>query len=133
MGSILIAPLIRRFPTRTVLAASVMFFGLLTAILMIADAGTGGSIKKPGGKVHYGDWNPNALFPVFSVSFWLNLTSNIFGILTWISLQASGIVYGMVELIRRVIPRDIVGGDVSKLRRMDAMVSIPNRAAPSTN
>ena len=28
----------------------------------------------------------------------------------------------MVELIRRVIPRDIVGGDVQKLRRMDAMV-----------
>ena len=30
----------------------------------------------------------------------------------------------MVELIRRVIPRDIVGGDVNKLRRMDATVHI---------
>jgi len=30
----------------------------------------------------------------------------------------------MVELIRRVIPRDIVGGDVNKLRRMDAIVHI---------
>lgn len=30
----------------------------------------------------------------------------------------------MVELIRRVIPRDIVGGDVNKLRRMDAVVHI---------
>lgn len=30
----------------------------------------------------------------------------------------------MVELIRRVIPRDIVGGDVVKLRRMDATVHI---------
>lgn len=30
----------------------------------------------------------------------------------------------MVELIRRVIPRDIVGGDISKLRRMDATVHI---------
>ena len=28
----------------------------------------------------------------------------------------------MVELIRRVIPRDIVGGNVQKLRRMDALV-----------
>lgn len=27
----------------------------------------------------------------------------------------------MVELIRRVIPRDIVGGDVQKLRKMDAI------------
>lgn len=30
----------------------------------------------------------------------------------------------MVELIRRVIPRDIVGGNVQKLRRMDALVHI---------
>ncbi|KAL9116747.1 MAG: hypothetical protein Q9187_006724 [Circinaria calcarea] len=30
----------------------------------------------------------------------------------------------MVELIRRVIPRDIVGGNVQKLRRMDAAVHI---------
>ena len=30
----------------------------------------------------------------------------------------------MVELIRRVIPRDIVGGNVLKLRRMDATVHI---------
>ena len=30
----------------------------------------------------------------------------------------------MVELIRRVIPRDIVGGDVVKLKRMDALVHI---------
>jgi len=28
----------------------------------------------------------------------------------------------MVELIRRVIPRDIVGGHVGKLKRMDALV-----------
>lgn len=30
----------------------------------------------------------------------------------------------MVELIRRVIPQDIVGGDVDKLKRMDALVHI---------
>jgi hypothetical protein len=30
----------------------------------------------------------------------------------------SGIAYGMVELIRRVIPADICGGDVLRLRRM---------------
>jgi hypothetical protein len=54
----------------------------------------------------------------------------------------SGITYGMVELIRRIIPRDIVGGDVQsmylpsqhftyihlhlslELRKMDALVHI---------
>ena len=30
----------------------------------------------------------------------------------------------MVELIRRIIPRDIVGGDVQKLQRMDSLVHI---------
>jgi hypothetical protein len=33
-----------------------------------------------------------------------------------------GIVYGMVELIRRVIPRDIVGGHIQKLKKMDSLV-----------
>ncbi|KAG8956397.1 hypothetical protein FRC03_010893 [Tulasnella sp. 419] len=38
--------------------------------------------------------------------------------------MASGVAYGMVELIRRIIPRDIVGGHVGKLKRMDATVHI---------
>jgi hypothetical protein len=68
---------------------------------MIVDAATGGVIryKTADNKTHYGNWNPNGLFPVYIIS---------------------GVSYGMVELIRRVIPRDIVGGDVQKLRRMDA-------------
>lgn len=35
----------------------------------------------------------------------------------------------MVELIRRVIPADIVGGEVGKLRRMDATVHVFNELA----
>jgi hypothetical protein len=37
-------------------------------------------------------------------------------------LTTAGIFFGMVELIRRVIPRDIVGGNVHKLKKMDATV-----------
>jgi hypothetical protein len=44
----------------------------------------------------------------------------------------SGIAYGMVELIRRVIPRDIVGGDVQRLRRMDAVVHVLYEVAGTT-
>lgn len=58
----------------------------MTTILLIVDAATGGSIKKPGGKVDYGSWNPNAIFIVWTLA---------------------GIAYGMVELIRRVIPADV--------------------------
>ena len=68
MGAILIAPLIKRWPTRTVLAVAVSIFGILTAVLLIVDASTGGKIKVPGGKVTYGSWNPNALFPIYCVS-----------------------------------------------------------------
>jgi hypothetical protein len=38
----------------------------------------------------------------------------------------TGIFFGMVELIRRVIPRDIVGGHIQKLRKMDAAVWFPS-------
>lgn len=98
VGSILIAPLIKAYPTRTVLATAIWGFGLLTMILLIVDAATGGKIATNGVK-HYGSYDPVGIYPIYC---------------------ASGIAYGMVELIRRVIPRDIVGGNVMKLRRMDA-------------
>jgi MFS family permease len=41
VGAILIAPLIKRWPTRTVLASAICFFSLMTAILLIVDAATG--------------------------------------------------------------------------------------------
>ncbi|KJA24867.1 hypothetical protein HYPSUDRAFT_85694 [Hypholoma sublateritium FD-334 SS-4] len=104
VGAILIAPAVRRLPTRTVLAVAISIFALMTVILLIVDTATGGKLKQAGAaKPSYGDWNPNLIFVVWTLS---------------------GISYGMVELIRRVIPADIVGGDVSKLRRMDATVHI---------
>lgn len=48
-----------------------MFFGILTALLLVIDGATGGKIKQPGGEVHYGNWNPNALFPIYCVSLHL--------------------------------------------------------------
>lgn len=45
IGSILIAPLIKRYPTKNVLSTAIVVFGLLTAILLIVDAATGGRIK----------------------------------------------------------------------------------------
>ncbi|KAF9084751.1 hypothetical protein BGX23_010257 [Mortierella sp. AD031] len=102
VGSIAIAPLIKRFPTKSVLSASIFLFGLLSAIMIIIDVATGG--KTPTGKNNnYGNWNKLILFPVYSII---------------------GICHGMVELIRRVIPRDVVGGDVVKLKRMDAIVHV---------
>ncbi|KAJ7210995.1 major facilitator superfamily domain-containing protein [Mycena rebaudengoi] len=105
VGSIVIAPLIKRYPTRSVLSYAVLTFGLISAIVLIVDGSTGGKLRSStvDNKTHYGSWNPNGLFPIYIIS---------------------GVAYGMVELIRRVIPRDIVGGDVQKLRRMDATVHV---------
>ena len=109
--AILIAPLIKRFPTRLVLSVAIFVFGLLLAILLVVDASTGGRIMPKGWpKAHnkidfsyYGDYNTDGMIPICCIT---------------------GIAYGMVELIRRVIPKDIVGGNVQKLRRMDALVHI---------
>ncbi|KAJ2913947.1 hypothetical protein MD484_g6478, partial [Candolleomyces efflorescens] len=105
VGAILIAPLVKRWPTRTVLSAAIILFSLTAAILLITDAGTGGKFRTPSKpeESRYGTWPSNLLF-----LFW----------------TVSGVCYGMVELIRRVIPADIVGGHVDKLRRMDATVHI---------
>lgn len=95
---------------------AVAVFGILSATLLIIDVSTGGRIKTPDGpdsttndtpsSSHLGKYNGNVLFPIVCVY---------------------GIVYGMVELIRRVIPRDIVGGNIRKLRQMDALVNCSHR------
>lgn len=108
VGAILIAPLIKRWPTRLVLSCAIVMFGLLTAILLIVDAATGGRIRPSSitddeDFSYYGDYDTDGMIPIYTIA---------------------GIAYGMVELIRRVIPRDIVGGNVQKLRRMDALVHI---------
>lgn len=104
---------------------AVVVFGLLTTVVMVVDVSTGGRIRirSPDGESRssglfdsleegggggdtghhqHGSFNADLLFPV---------------------VCAAGIVYGMVELIRRVIPRDIVGGEIDKLRRVDALVN----------
>lgn len=111
VGSILIAPLVKRYPTRLVLSGAIFVFGILTAVLLVVDAGTGGTLqpsdwvekKEDNRYTYYGNYNTDGIIPIFCFT---------------------GVAYGMVELIRRVIPRDIVGGDVQKLRRMDALVHI---------
>jgi MFS family permease len=110
IGSILIAPLIKRWPTRTVLSIAIFIFAIFTAILIVLDAATGGNIKPKNFNStnkndfsYYGDYK----------SDWIIL---IFGI--------TGITYGIVESINRIIPTDIVGDHVQKLQTFDALVHI---------
>ncbi|KAI8839379.1 hypothetical protein BJ741DRAFT_599179 [Chytriomyces cf. hyalinus JEL632] len=111
LGSIAVAPLIFRFKTPHVLAVAISFFATLSLVFLILEPATGGKlvtyIVKNGKDVPdpstYGNWSPYILFPLFLLI---------------------GGAYGIIELIRRVIPRDIVGGDVAKLKKMDATVHI---------
>ena len=102
VGAILIAPLIKHWPTRTVLSGAILFFGLMTTLLLIVDVGTGGAIKSAiGSQTKYGSWNPDAVSSgFFRVLVWksLNFDCQIFVVWT-----LAGIAYGMVELIRRVM------------------------------
>ncbi|KAL0060626.1 hypothetical protein AAF712_012569 [Marasmius tenuissimus] len=141
VGSIIVAPLIKKYPTRSVLSTAVFIFGLISAILLVVDAATDGKMKwnTPNKQTHYGSEliflttfvDAHRLQPgiltVYALPLWYKQVNpdlhyrlcQLFPIYI-----ISGVSYGTVELIRRVIPRDIVGGDVSLLRRMDATVHI---------
>ena len=75
VGSILIGPLIKRYPTKLVLAIDIFVFGLLTAIPLIVDAATGGSFKPSGWRPvneddfgYYGNYNSDAILPIYCIS-----------------------------------------------------------------
>lgn len=114
VGAILIAPLVKRFRTKNVLAMAILIFAVFSALLLIVDAATGGTFMPESyrGKNHpkneysyYGDFNTDGMIPIYCIC---------------------GIAFGMIELIRRVIPRDIVGGNVVKLKKMDSLVHMFN-------
>lgn len=79
VGAILIAPLVKKWATRSVLTGAIIVFALMTIILLVVDAAsgkkllddnniifkisdTGGTIKTAAAKSpSYGDWNPNVV------------------------------------------------------------------------
>ena len=109
--------------TRGILIWAVLVGVLTSGGLLGLDIGTGGRWK--GYKVHgvevYGDWDARILVLVFALG---------------------GVVAGGVELLRKVVPREILGDEIeeseggkggekevvermgNKLRRMDAMIHI---------
>ena len=110
LGAILVAPLIQHFPVRTILSLSIFAFASLTGFLIVLDSATGGEMKPKGFNdtgvqafSYYGRYSPSWILVMFSLS---------------------GLTYGMVESINRIIPRDLVGGHLQKLQKMDALVHV---------
>lgn len=104
LGSIVSAQVLRRLAGRHVLVIAVTIFAMIPTLIMIIDRGTGGLMKNSTkDDEKHGGWATDALFPLYCIC---------------------GVCYGMVEVVKRVIPRDIVGNDVDKLRQIDSLVHI---------
>lgn len=89
--------MIRRVRTNYVLAGSIFLFACTIAIIPILEVATGGT------RTQVGKWTPMLLFAIFPIV---------------------GLFHGSIELIRRIIPNDIVGGDDDRLKKMDSTVHI---------
>ncbi|KAL0580558.1 hypothetical protein V5O48_001468 [Marasmius crinis-equi] len=132
VGSIIVAPLIKRYPTRSVLSTAVFVFGFISAILLIVDASTGGVMRfrTEDNTTKYGTWNPKGVgLPSFAYRP------------KWKTDHGNHLLATALSNIYHL--RDIVGGDVQlvmfpdpdydrdswalharQLRQMDATVHV---------
>lgn len=122
-GSTLVGPLLKKVQLRKLLSFSVFFFGIVILSVPVLEFSTGKKFSLfifyvnniggiiPGQRVNssnhspetWGHWNPLILYAVISLA---------------------GLFYGIVELIRRVLPCSIVGSNAEKLRKMDSIIHI---------
>ncbi|KAJ3104243.1 hypothetical protein HDU97_009411 [Phlyctochytrium planicorne] len=108
LGSLLIGPLVKRFRAGTIITSTTFAFSAALLIIPTLEGATGGrmpQVNTKGSSIPstWGSWSPYLLYLFFP----------LFGFFT-----------GMIDLMRRVIPNDIVGGDPTKLKKMDATVHL---------
>jgi MFS family permease len=77
VGSILIAPLVKRWPTKNVLACAVLIFGFMSSILLILDAATGGKFRPRGHPrndfSYYGNYHTDGMIPICKYHFFSSI------------------------------------------------------------
>ncbi|KAJ3091267.1 hypothetical protein HDU96_003107 [Phlyctochytrium bullatum] len=116
VGSLLVAPLVRRMYAGRLLATCILLFGAVIVVIPILEGATSTTPpstaprSRPTGPIQVlisrpraGNWSPYLVFLFYTIA---------------------GVFWGMVELMRRVIPAEIVGENPVKLRRMDATVHL---------
>ncbi|KAJ1506218.1 hypothetical protein HMI54_005250 [Coelomomyces lativittatus] len=108
-GSLMVTPLIKRFSIQNVLALSILILGVSVGLVPILEVSLNGSASK--------SILENQGAPI------------LFLIILFVFL---GISQGVIELIRRVVPQDIVGSDAIKLKKMDSTVHIFYEIAGTT-
>ncbi|KAI8852755.1 hypothetical protein BC829DRAFT_373570 [Chytridium lagenaria] len=112
VGSLIVAPLVRRMYAGKLLATSVLLFGGVILLVPIIEGATGGVVPRvnTGGSKIASTWGKHFVY----------MDPNPCPLL----LSPLRYIWGMVELMRRVIPAEIVGDNAIKLRRMDGIVHI---------
>jgi len=113
IGSIIVGPLMTIFPIKTVLSTSLLVFAVISMIIMCVEKANGGTFPTKcvtkdllppvctGATA--GNWDPAGIIPVFVFS---------------------GIPFGAIEIVRRIIPQQIVGGNEMKLKKLDSLVHV---------
>ena len=113
IGSIIVGPLMNIFPIKTVLSYALLVFAIISMLIMCIEKANGGTFPTScvttgllppvcTGAVA-GNWNPVGIIPIFVFS---------------------GIPFGAIEIVRRIIPQQIVGGNEMKLKKLDSLVHI---------
>lgn len=121
IGSIIVGPLMTIFPIKSVLSVSLFVFAVISMIIMCIEKANGGTFPtkcvsidllppKCTGAIA-GNWDPVGIIPIFVFS---------------------GIPFGAIEIVRRIIPQQIVGGNDLKLKKLDSLVHIYNEIAGTT-
>ena len=111
IGSIIVGPLMSIFPIRSILSASLFFFAIISMIIMCIEKANGGTFPSKcvsrdllppscTGAIA-GDWDPIGIIPIFVFA---------------------GIPNGCIEIVRRIIPQQLVGGNELKLKKLDSLV-----------
>jgi hypothetical protein len=104
-----------------VLSTSLLVFAVISMIIMCVEKANGGTFPTKcvtkdllppvctGATA--GNWDPAGIIPVFVFS---------------------GIPFGAIEIVRRIIPQQIVGGNEMKLKKLDSLVHIYYEVAGTT-
>jgi hypothetical protein len=101
------------FPIKTVLSTSLFVFAVISMIIMCIEKANGGTFPTTCVTKNLlppvctgataGNWDPAGIIPVFVFS---------------------GIPFGAIEIVRRIIPQQIVGGNEMKLKKLDSLVHV---------
>ncbi|EGC37652.1 hypothetical protein DICPUDRAFT_149728 [Dictyostelium purpureum] len=99
IGSILVSPFVRNFRASRVTSVVMFLMAILITVFIIIGASTGTKTDVD----HLGSWNRYLVIPLYLLM---------------------GIFVGMIEVSRKLTPRQILGGDNKKLSKLNGLIHL---------